>query len=176
MDIPFLIIVIIISYFFTMFVGIRLIVPFMGFGDHDFPKELPGEILKEIERIKLSSKDKFSYLDHSYNLVRKRWAKGRGTGRFGTIKYFNLIFRTNLSQIWDNTEFAHCNTLNYVLSVILLNSGYFDKKDIKRKHVFCNGIVHQYLKVRIGNNEWIDADPSNGNRKYPLGKHLGWFI
>jgi hypothetical protein len=37
---------------------------------------------------------------------------------------------------------------------LLARSRYFTQEDIRLRHAFFNGVLHQYLQVRIG-NDWI---------------------
>lgn len=169
-----IVLIVLVFYFLVVFVFLRLIVPFMGFKKYKIPEHIPVSMTLEIKRMKSENNNAATYLNSAYEFIKERWQDGRGTGRLNTIKYFFLIFRTDLNNVWENTTFAHCNTLNYALACMLVHSQYFTEDDFRLKHVFCNGVIHQYLQARV-DGKWIDADPASGNRNYPLGKHMEWF-
>lgn len=159
------------AYFFLVFVVLRLIVPFMGFGRMKVPKELPREITDKIKELEAASASQREYLEKAYSVVVARW----NAGRFRTITYAPLAFRRNLSKIWNGHEYGHCNTQNYMLFVLLTGSKYFNAEDTEARCVIFNFFIHQYLRVKVG-DRWIDADPAGSAiRGLPLGTHIEFF-
>ncbi|MBI2613973.1 MAG: hypothetical protein HYW62_04350 [Candidatus Levybacteria bacterium] len=65
----------------------------------------------------------------------------------------------------------HCTQQNFLLSVLLVESGWFSEKDLQLGHSLVWYISpHQYLKVKI-DGSIIAADPWN----YRFGASLGQF-
>ncbi|MDP3918810.1 MAG: hypothetical protein Q8Q35_02815 [Nanoarchaeota archaeon] len=78
----------------------------------------------------------------------------------GCNVYAKLIsyFFKSIDVIWDNNQSTHCTNLNYILRYLLIHSGKFTEKDIKRKYSLVLYILpHQFLKVNVG-KKWIIAD------------------
>ncbi len=171
MTILFWLLVIIAIYFFLVFVGLRLVVPFMGFGRFRLPHEIPQEIKNKIVALENSAADQSQYLEAAYNLVISKWH----AGRMNTVLLAPLAFRTNLLKIWNAPGFAHCNTQNYMLFVLLAGSKYFTDTDVLPRCVMFNLFIHQYLKVKVG-ERIVDVDPAGASiRGLPLGTHIEWF-
>jgi hypothetical protein len=158
-------------YIFLVFIGIRLIVPFMGFGKFTLPEKTPQIILQKVQELDSSAHSQEEYLQGVYDFVTSRWH----AGRLNTILYAPLAFRTNLETIWNQPGYAHCNTQNYLLFILLANSRYFEAGDIKPRCVFFNFFIHQYLQIRV-NNSFIDADPAGASiRGAKLGTKIEFF-
>lgn len=159
------------AYFLFVFVVLRITVPFMGFGELMMPSRLPSEIKEEIAKLEIEASSPMEYLKLAYKFVTSRWR----AGRMDTLYYAPLAFRKDISEILRGSGYAHCNTQNYLLYVLLAGSRYFDPKDIKTRSVFFNFFIHQYLQVRIG-ERWIDADPAGTSiRGMSLGTHISFF-
>ena len=157
-------------YFFAVFGLSRFLIPFMGFKKYSPPRDIPEEIKETIKELKNRSVDQRSFLEATYNFVQERWQ----AERLKTISHFPLIFRTNIAEIWQRPGYAHCNTINFILFTLLVNSRYFTEDDIRIKHIFFNMVIHQYLRVRVG-GEWLDVDPSTKYLRLPIGQHSRWF-
>ncbi len=161
----------ILSYFFLIFLVLRLTAPFMGFRAWGKPTHVPANITQVVQSLEQNHPTQKEYLLAAYTLVAERyWA-----GRMQTVWYAPLAFRTNLEEIWNAPGYAHCNTQNYLLFTLLTTSSLFRPEDIQMKTVFFNFFIHQHLRVKIG-AEWISADPAGATiRKLPLGAHIQWF-
>lgn len=165
------IIVILAAYFFLVFVGTRLVIPYYGFKQFSLPKEIPAEIKNKITELELQNPSAEGYLRAAYSFVISRWYAGRGD----TVYRAPLAFRKNLLQIWQSPGYAHCHTQDYVLFVLLAGSKFFKPEDIQTRYVFFNFFTHQYIKVRVG-EKCVDVDPAGASiRGMPLGKHIAWF-
>lgn len=160
--------IVVTTYFLIVFVILRLITPFMGFWKPSLPKEMPEEIKKKVSELKTVSFNKQEYLKAAYNFVTKYWH----AGRMDTVKYAPLAFRRNLKAILSSPGYAHCNTQNYILFLLLVESKFFKPEDITFHVVFFNFFIHQYLKVRV-DGKWINVDPAGASiRGMPLGKRI----
>ncbi|OGE74410.1 MAG: hypothetical protein A3I07_00645 [Candidatus Doudnabacteria bacterium RIFCSPLOWO2_02_FULL_42_9] len=171
MNLLLYIIIIAAIYSFIVFILLRLVTPYTGFGKLPKPKQIPHEIIVKISELETASSNSQEYLQKIYDFVTSRWH----AGRFTTIFYAPLAFRTNLMKIWKSPGFAQCNTQNYIVFVMLTNSKFFKPEDIKLRTVFFNFFLHQYLKVKVG-NEWINVDPAGASiRGKPLGAYISIF-
>lgn len=145
--------------------------PYMGFGRYSVPKTVSPDIMHVITQLKAESSGAEEYLNKAYNFVLSRWH----AERIKTIYYFPLAFRRDVEKIWKRSGYAHCTTMNMILTVLLVHSGYFTAEDIRIHHTFLNMFIHQYLTVRV-NGVWVDADPGGAAiRHMPLGQHA-WGI
>lgn len=159
------------GYVFLVFVALRLVVPFMGFRRWTSPAHIPPSITAEAQRLVTQHPDASSFLLAAYGCISKRW----WAGRLQTVRYAPLAFRTNMEQVWNTPGYAHCNTQNYLLYLLLLASKLFSATDIRTRTVFFNFFIHQYLQVRV-NGQWVDADPAGAAiRGLPLGTHISVF-
>lgn len=161
---------IIAAYVFIVFFLSRLFVPFMGFKKYDPPGDLPAEVIATIRELEAQSRNACEYLEMAYRYVRERWH----SERLRTITRLPLIFRTNIGEIWKAPGYAHCTTINFILYTLLARSRFFSVDDVRIRHTFFNGVLHQYLQVRI-ENSWIDADPSTTYLDQPLGQRARLF-
>jgi hypothetical protein len=158
-------------YLLIVFVFIRLFVPFMGYRKFPLPQNVPVDMVSAIQSLESRSTSAEEYLKNAYDLVTSHWH----ASRLGTIFYAPKAFRTNLENIWRRPGFAHCNTQNYLLFVLLIGSKFFKEEDIKPQHIFFNFFIHQYLKVRVGDKH-INVDPAGASiRGKPFGTHLHLF-
>lgn len=171
MEVVRILLIVIAVYFFLVFVVLRLLVPFLGFGRFMMPENLPEEIKNAVQELEGRSLSQEDYLKSAYDLVIARWH----AGRMVTIFKARSAFRKNLSTIWNSPGYAHCNTQNYILFVLLAGSRFFQAKDIEPRCVFFNFFIHQYLRVRI-NGEIVAADPAGASiRGKTLGEHIEFF-
>lgn len=159
---------ILVLYLLTVFVGIRLVVPFMGFGYRfRLPSEvLPSDMKQVIGKLEAQASNQKEYLELVYEYIRSNFSGGR----FKTVRHPFLAFNTALDTLWVQREFSHCHSINFIFCVMLVESKYFLETDIKIQHTFYNLFIHQYVKVKVGET-WIDADPSVTYRNLRLGEH-----
>lgn len=162
-------------YLLLIFVVSRFVVPFMGFGGFWPPRQTQQEIKAAIAELELRAPDKRSYLEAVYELVLDKTLHQWKHTRFKAATRIPRAFVSNLSEIWATQDFLYCNSINYLVYVLLIKSKYFQPGDVRVRHVFVNFFIHQYLQVKVGEG-WVDVDPAGtGIRGKPLGKHLEWF-
>ncbi|HVY67994.1 MAG TPA: hypothetical protein VHA30_03835 [Patescibacteria group bacterium] len=143
----------------------------MGFFKPKLPREIPEEIRTAIAEMEDKASGGSQYLAAAYAFVGNRWR----SGRMNTVFYFPLAFRRDLLKIWRRPGYAHCNTQNYLLFVLLAGSRFFRPEDVRFRCVFFNMFIHQYLQVRV-DGAWVDADPAGATiRGAPLGSHISFF-
>ena len=134
------------------------------------PDKLPSVMLKTIEELK-GSKDKRDCLNKAYNILITKY-KGY---KLRTYLLIHELFTMDLEKIWKRQGFLHCTSMNYVLKVLLIKSGFFNEEDIRDKWTLVWYISpHQYMQVRIG-NEWINVDIWNSSYGIGLGDYAHGF-
>jgi hypothetical protein len=153
------------AYLIFAFVILRFFIPFMGFKKSPLPKNLPLEMKETICRMELEYSNPQVFLQAIYSFVLTKLDHSR----FGVLRYFPRLFRRDISKIWQDGGFAHCNGINYLAFTMLANSKFFKEDDIRFKYIFLNFVPHQYLQVKVG-DKWIDFDPAGAGIR---GKVLG---
>jgi hypothetical protein len=92
------------------------------------PKEVPEEMndwIKELE----NTNGKEECLYKAYDLVISKW---RG-GKYKTYTRFPWLFVSDLDKIWNqDSKFMHCMTFNYIMRILLIESGCFNEEDINQ--------------------------------------------
>ena len=118
------------------------------------PDELPRgmeDLIKELKK----SKTKKACIKKAYSALLKKY---RGYRFYTYIRFFDL-FVYDINEIWDKEGFVHCIVLNYLMRTLLIKSGLFDEDDIKLKWTVVWYISpHQYLRIKISQNEFINLD------------------
>lgn len=117
------------------------------------PSKLPKEMKKVILKLK-HVKNKEVCLRMAYDVLCVR-SKGY---YLETWIWLHELFISDIDKLWHMRK-MHCTNLNYVLRVLLVNSGWFTDDDIELKWTLNSYISpHQYLCVKIG-RECINVDP-----------------
>jgi len=118
------------------------------------PRDISGEICKELIQLqKTSTKDQ--YLKEAYHLITTRYE----SGRLNTILKINGLLSSGVQDLWNRSGFVHCTNQNYLLSLLLIKGGRFKESDIKLKWTLISYFSpHQYLRIRIGANRWVNVD------------------
>jgi len=162
-------------YFFLVFVVLRLVVPFMGFAQYNPPTNLPPEIKQAVADLENKSHNSVSYLQAVYDFIMEKNRIQWKHSRFLAGTRLDRLFVKELKEIWDSQDFVYCQAINFVVFTLLANSKFFKAGDIKVQHTFLNFVLHQYLKVKVGDN-WMDVDPAgSGIRGFGIGHHASFF-
>jgi hypothetical protein len=151
----------ILAYFLIIWVGLRLMIPHLGFRKSPLPVKLPAEFADVIKRINAEASDDLDFLKRSYEYVTSRY---RGS-RIRTLANFWVVFENPIDHA---PGFLPCTSQNFILRTMLVKSGRFTEDDIEVKIIPLNVFIHQYLCVRVG-GRWIDVDPWSAFRGKPLG-------
>lgn len=163
------------AYFFTMFVLLRFLAPFMGFKQYQSKIQVTPEIRNTISELENKFGGQKVYLQAVYNLVLDKTLYQWKHTRFKAAVRLRRLFLKDLKEIWNTQDFVYCNGINFVTYALLVNSKFFTTKDVKVRHVFLNFVLHQYLQVKVG-SEWVDVDPAGaGIRGFGLGHHASFF-
>jgi hypothetical protein len=118
------------------------------------PVAVTGEINDAILDLKKQQKQEH-YLKAAYEFITTHYA----SGRIDTVLKLFDLYSTGLENLWSRNGFMHCTNQNYLLSILLVKSGYFNESDIKLKWTLIGFYSpHQYLKVRVNNNRWVEVD------------------
>jgi len=137
------------------------------FSKKPIPDKLPLEMEKIVEELK-RFESKEECLKQAYGIMAGRY---RGY-RMRTYIRIHEAFCTDLEKLWRKTGFLHCHVMNYLLRVLLVKSGWFQDDEIELKYSLVWYISpHQYLRVKVGDNKFINVDVWNAF----YGKKFGDF-
>jgi hypothetical protein len=76
-------------------------------------------------------------------------SKYRGYRGKTWIKIFD-IFENDINVLWSKNGFLHCTSINYVMRILLVKSGFFTEDDLRLKWTHVGYISpHQYLQVKV---------------------------
>lgn len=118
------------------------------------PEKLPIEMDRIVDDLKKSA-SKEECLKRVYDLLSNRYQGAR----VQTYLKFPAIFKKDINLIWSQKGFLHCTNINYVTRTLLVKSGFFKEEDIILKWTLIWYISpHQYLKVRLAENKFINMD------------------
>jgi hypothetical protein len=141
------------------------------FRNSDIPTILPlgmEEIIDELKQLK----NQEACLRRSYDILTNKY---RGF-RVKTYLNFFDIFVFDLNKIWQKNGFLHCTTMNYLLYILLVKSGLFESKDIKKHWTFVWYISpHQYLTVNLKGDRSINIDLWSKAYGVPFGSYAHGF-
>lgn len=124
------------------------------FKKRQLPQQLPEEIKLIIEEVK-KAQSKEEALKLSYDLLSEKY---RGS-RWGTYLNVHKLFRADIGKICANPGVYQCTTLNYLMRLVFVGSGFFKDPDIEqRKSLVWFVSPHQYLRVKISDKRYINVD------------------
>lgn len=134
--------------------------------------KIPEILENKISEILKISKDKVEFLKNSFFYI--VW--NRSWSRCNLIYKFDRLFEKNISKIIDSKWYLHCTTMNFLLRIMAVRSGLFKDEDIKLKLTNSRYIApHQYLKIRLSEDEIINLDPWNYQFWIDYGKYWSGF-
>ncbi len=94
--------------------------------------------------------------------------------RFHTLLFWKAVER-DPNVLWTRTGFMHCTQQNFLLRVLLIESGWFADKAIDiHWTLYWYVSPHQYLTIRLL-DRMIAADPWNYRFGTTLGRHAFGF-
>jgi len=156
-------------YVLVVFILSRLVIPHLGFKEDNIPEQIPESMLAKINEIKNQSSSREQFLNLAYNYLGSRFR----SERLNIFLKFNYLFKL-VGEVWQMNGYLPCTINNYLLKIFLVKSGWFKETEIRRRHVFVNFVIHQYLQVKI-NDKWLDVDVGEKQRGMPIGKYLKYF-
>lgn len=136
------------------------------------PDSLPKGMQELVEKLK-QSKDKQECLMNAYKELSRKY---RGY-RLKVVYRFFELFMSDLNRIWKKDGFLHCVTFNYLLMIVLVKSGFFNLKDISLKWSrYCYLTPHQYLQIRLDNDQAINIDLWGKAYGVDYGRYVQGFV
>ena len=118
------------------------------------PEKLPKEMQLIVNKLK-KSRNKYDCLRKAYYVLSR---KNRGY-KLRTYTRLPELFICNVNKLWKKKGFMHCTNINYLLRILLVKSGFFNEKDIKSKWTLIGYFSpHQYLKIRLNKNKFVNID------------------
>ncbi|MDX9913374.1 MAG: hypothetical protein RBS77_02215 [Candidatus Moranbacteria bacterium] len=128
--------------------------PLDFFSKTRLPEKLPVEMSEIIGDLKKST-SKEECLKKVYDLLSGKYQGAR----VQTYLKFPTIFKKDINLIWSQKGFLHCTNINYVARILLVESNFFEEKDITLRWTLIWHISpHQYLKVKVAENKFINMD------------------
>lgn len=135
------------------------------------PAELPAGFQRRIDDLARGASAEV-FLRRAFDWIVATW----GGSRFGLALWFTRSFTTDLQAILDTPGYMHCTTMNYLLRVMAVKSGFFREQDIDQVLTHSWYIApHQYLRVRLPAGTVIDVDPWNYQFGIDYGRHGSGF-
>lgn len=137
----------------------------------EIPYRIPKELEDKIDEFS-KFKNKEIFLKKSFFYIVNRW----GDNRINLILRFPRIFQNDLNRIIKTKGYMHCTTMNHLLRVMAVKSGFFKDSDLQLK--LTNSwylLPHQYLKVKINSKKMITLDPWNYQYGIKFGRHGSGF-
>lgn len=92
--------------------------------------------------------------------------------RFETYLFFYKWYEKDPNKLWHRSGFMHCTQQNYLLRILLIESGWLTDDAIELGFSLVWYVSpHQFLKLRLSKNKHLAADPWN----YRLGAGFGYY-
>jgi|AntRauTorcE11897_2_1112592.scaffolds.fasta_scaffold41805_2 hypothetical protein len=140
------------------------------FKRESLPKELNSTFSAIVEHLN-SCDNKEEALKEAYCIVAARFKSSR-------LKLFIRVkrgFMKDPEKMWQK-KFLYCYQVNYLLRIFLVKSKWFKDEDFKLKFSLVYYIIpHQYLKVKVADNQYMNVDPWARDYGIKLGDYLYGF-
>lgn len=112
------------------------------------------DLEREIQKLR-KLKTKEEVLKSAYALLTKKY---RGY-RIKTITRIPELFDADVARLWARSGFLYCTHLNYLMKILLVGSNKFKEDDfVFQWTAIYYWSPHQYLKVRMDNERWVNVD------------------
>lgn len=135
------------------------------------PEELPKDIERLVAELK-ETRDKKACLEKAYSVLTTKY-KGY---RFKTLYNPHYFLINDLEKLWAKSGFIYCNQMNYLLRLLLIKSEWFKDEDIELKWTLIWYIsLHQYCKIKINDNKYINVDIWGTAHGFRLGDYAHGF-
>ena len=161
---------IVIAYVLFMFVLVRLVVPYIGFWREQIPEKLPPGLLKTVRALKVKNRspEKLARAVHAF-LAKKYYGS-----HILTFVRPDLVLSRNIARIWRISGYLPCNQQNWLLYIMLVQSGFFSPEDVRFRITTVVGFIHQYVQVKL-NKKWVSVDVWASRYGVDFGKRSGLF-
>lgn len=135
------------------------------------PVEMPSEVMEIVDDLK-KSPGKEDCLRKVYFLLSSKYQGAR----VKTYLKLPLVFKKDVCFLWNQDGFLHCTNINYLARILLIESGFFKEEDIVLKWTLVWYISpHQYLRVKMIDDEFINVDIWAKNYKIEFGDYARGF-
>lgn len=159
---------VLLAYVLVTFVLVPRIVPLMG--RSELPARIPQQLSEAAKQLASETRTKYELVQAAaYYLL----SQNHG-GRFSALMHARLAFESHVSKLLRREGFMHAHHLNYLLRILLVESGRIPNEDIRTRVTFFNFQAHEYLQVRIA-GQWYDVDLAAEFFHVPLGRHAWGF-
>lgn len=138
------------------------------FSKAKIPDPLPEGMQDVVDEIK-ESKEKGGCLKKAYDILYEKYV-----GCHIYTRFFDL-FVTDLDKLWNKDGPSHCTNLDYLLRVLLVKSEFFKDEDIELKLTLIYIFPHQYLKVKLSEDKFINVDPWGAKHRIKFGDYANSF-
>lgn len=140
------------------------------FGKELIPTITHPELLSAIETVR-HARDVQHAVEVALSIITKKY---RGY-RFHTYILFWKSFEKDPNKLWKREGFLHCTQMNYLLRVLLIQSGWVEESDISLGYSLVWFVsIHQYLIVSIDGKR-LALDPWNYHFGCMLGSYASGF-
>jgi hypothetical protein len=134
------------------------------------PTELNSTFNSIVKHLDACS-NKEEALKEAYNIIANRFS----SSRFKIFIKLKRGFVKNPDKMWEK-KFLYCFQVNYLLRMFLVKSKWFKDEDIKLKFSFVYYIIpHQYLKIKVADNQYMNIDPWGYDYGIKFGDYLYGF-
>jgi hypothetical protein len=134
------------------------------------PEELNDNFRAIVEHLN-SYSNKEEALKEAYQIIATRFK----SSRFKIFIMFRRGFIKDPEKMWQK-KFLYCFQVNYLLRLFLVKSKWFKDEDIKLKISCVYYIVpHQYLRVKLSDNQYMNIDPWGYDFGVKFGDYLYGF-
>ncbi|MFA6184107.1 MAG: hypothetical protein WC682_03315 [Parcubacteria group bacterium] len=135
------------------------------------PQKLPVEMEEVVNDLKKSF-SKEDCLKKVYDILNKKYQGARVM----TYLRFPAIFKNDINFFWNQNGFLHCTNINYIARILLIKSNFFKEDDIILKWTLIWYISpHQYLRVKVTQNKFINMDVWAKNYGISFGDYAKGF-
>jgi hypothetical protein len=140
------------------------------FKKEPLPKELNKTFRAIIEHLN-ACENKEEALKEAFKITSTRFS----SSRLKLIIRIKRIFIKDPERMWQK-KFLYCFQVNYLLRMFLVKSKWFQDKDIKLKFSFVYYFIpHQYLRIKINDNQYMNVDPWGYDYGVKFGDYLYGF-
>ena len=135
------------------------------------PEKIPESMQLAVRDVSQSS-SKQEAVARAYDIVTNKF---RGY-RLLTYLMVPELFTNTLDKVWAKGGRVHCTVLNYLIRILLVKSGHFKDEDISQRWTLVYYISpHQYLRVHISEDEYINVDAWGRHFGVPFGEYARGF-
>lgn len=135
------------------------------------PAQLPQEMENVVARLR-KTRSKDDCLREAYDILTTKYRGYRVTTYIDAYDAFD----SNVEHLWKRNGFLHCHHFNYLLRILLLQSGKFHESDIRLKRSWVWFFsVHQYVRVKVQEKKWISVDMWGKSYGIPFGDYAHGF-